>query len=83
MTKISQHKISHFAKRETIAIIVSCLVIKAKDAEAEHMAALPVNEIYTLALEYFPVVKFNNRCPWAGYGYRKETTTPQTHLPHA
>lgn len=74
---------NHFAKRETIAITVTRLVIKAKDAGAEHMAALPVNEIYTLASEYFPVVKCNNSCPWAGYGYRKETTTPQTHLPHA
>lgn len=73
----------HFAKRETIAIIVIRLVIKAKDAKAEHMVALPVNEVYTLALEYFPVVKCNNSCPWAGYGYRKETTNPQTHLPHA
>lgn len=69
-------------KQETIAIIVTRLVIKAKDTGAEHMAALPVNEIHTLASEYFPVVKCNNSCPWAGYGYRKETTTPQTHLPH-
>lgn len=33
-------------------------------------------------MEYFPVVKCNNSCPWASYSYRKETTIPKTHLPH-
>lgn len=65
-----------FVKQETIAIIVTRLVIKAKDAGGEHMAALLVNEIHTPASEYFPVVKCNNSCPWAGYGCRKEATTP-------
>lgn len=36
-----------------------------------------------LRREYFPAVKCNNSCPWAGNGYRKEATTPQTHLLHA
>lgn len=29
-----------------------------------------------------PAVKCNNSCPQASYSYHKETTTPQTHLPH-
>ena len=32
--------------------------------------------------QHFPVVKCNNSCPQASYSYRKETTTPKTHLPH-